>query len=74
MNGQEHYREAERLLVVAESGMRSEWIEDVDAENNRQYVALQINAAQVHATLALFDQVREIGDQLDTLPRSGGQS
>jgi hypothetical protein len=42
MNGPEHYREAERLLDVA---MQSPIVRDSDAVN--------IAAAQVHATLAL---------------------
>jgi acetyl-CoA carboxylase alpha subunit len=53
--GPEHYREAERLLDLAERT-------DCDPMSI-------IASAQVHATLALFAGVREIGDQLDTVPR-----
>jgi hypothetical protein len=59
MNGPEHYRKAEDLLAQAHT---------VDPE----FASYLVAKAQVHATLALFDHVREIGDQLDTMPRKSG--
>jgi hypothetical protein len=55
MTGPEHYREAENLLIRGERAN----------DGGATFFA----AAQIHATLALFAGVREIGDQLDTIPR-----
>lgn len=57
--GPEHYREAEKCLDRARG---------VDFD----HAAFLHREAQAHAMLALFDQLQEIGDQLDTLPRKSG--
>lgn len=66
MNGQEHYAEAERLLAEAHIPPSKRAVQGWCTADEL------VAAAQVHATLALFDHVREIGDQLDTLPRKSG--
>jgi hypothetical protein len=63
MNGAEHYAEAERLLAL--SG-------DLPPNAAKDVGAITVAQAQVHATLAMFEHLREIGDQLDTLPRKSG--
>lgn len=58
---QHHHRRAEEIL---------ERLERLDDEHRgTQDEANEIALAQVHATLALFDPLREIGDQLDRRPR-----
>lgn len=66
MNGQEHYRAAERLVQHS--------VDHTDQGNaaDDKIAELSATQAQVHALLALVDHVREIGDQLDTLPRESG--
>ena len=59
MTGPEHYREAEQRLDQAHG-------------TDPEHAAYLVAKAQVHATLALFDQLREIADQLDTMPRKSG--
>lgn len=61
MKAAEHYAEAERLIREAVS-----WD---SGERQVRTDTVVIAAAQVHATLAQVDYLREIGDQLDTLPR-----
>jgi len=56
MIGREHYREAENFLIRGERA----------TDGGATFFA----AAQVHATLAVVAAVWEIGDQLDTLPRT----
>ncbi len=53
MNAQQHYREAEQRLDQAHGA-------------DPEFAAYLAAKAQAHATLALFDLLREIGDQLDT--------
>ncbi|HEY3718333.1 MAG TPA: hypothetical protein VGL39_27740 [Jatrophihabitantaceae bacterium] len=60
MTGPEHIGEAERLLNL---------VETCDEASVKEWGALNLAAAQVHATLAQVSYLREIGDQLDTLPR-----
>lgn len=65
MTGAEHYREAERLTAIAH-GHRAKLLKDIGSDDREWTEIGSILAqAQVHATLALFDHVREIGDQLD---------
>lgn len=64
MNDREHSREAERLLFdAAKEGSTKR------GQDNFDLVHAAIAMAQVHATLALYVALREVGDQLDTLPR-----
>ena len=71
MNGAEHYERAEALLTSCQgapdidaTGRTVEYYPDEgeDAGHGTEYA---LAAAQVHATLALFHHLREIGDQLD---------
>lgn len=66
MNGPEHYEEAQRLISMVEKTMPGGQFRHFDGDEDTRAM---LAAAQVHATLALFPMVREIGDQLDTDPR-----
>jgi len=51
MTGPEHYKEAERLIELAES---VDWQDgDPDRPNKAEYAQTALAEAQVHATLAL---------------------
>lgn len=51
MNAERHYREAERLVELAES---VDWQDgDPDRPNRAEYAQTALAEAQVHATLAL---------------------
>ena len=60
MTGPEHYRVAEAHAKRADK----DW-----ATGNVKEMQTELQFAEVHATLALVAAAREIGDQLDTLPR-----
>ena len=69
MNGAEHYERAEALL---DSCQTQSDMDDADRiveyypdHDEGRCVEYALAAAQVHATLALFHHLREIGDQLD---------
>lgn len=55
MNGQEHYREAERLLTAASRA-------DVDGDHYDRRSSEDLVAAEVHAILALVTAVGSGGD------------
>lgn len=63
MNGRDHYAEARTLLRHSQ--------DHTDQGNSADDKIAELAAAQaqVHATLALFDRIQEIGDQLDTINR-----
>jgi hypothetical protein len=67
VTGPEHYRKAEECAAQADRHL-TEDLRDMEIAK----VAMGIG--QVHATLALAAATREIGDQLDTLPRPLVQS
>lgn len=59
MNAREHYAESERILNEIGVSANATGMDVMIAQ-------FGATLAQAHATLALFDLLREIGDQLDT--------
>lgn len=57
MTGQEHRREAGRLLEHAEGVLRTAVAEGTDSKEALQAAAPLFAAAQVHATLAVYERL-----------------